>query len=231
MEQDKKRSAFIILAWGGLWGIFEATVGYLLHLLPISIGSFVWYPVACFVMYCVFRQTGKISAIFLVGLVSAAVKLLNLLLPVRVDKVINPAVSIVLEAIAMTVMVWADSRYLSGKPKRWPVKLGLVAAMNTGWRLLYAGYLLFLVPDWIREVSVLASGKSLFLFFLVHNLSTTLLIFIGWQFIGQIDRLNEKLRRHAHSLFSLVPVKSATAVKAGVCLLLLGANIALQMVL
>jgi hypothetical protein len=40
-----------VLFYGGIWGVFEATVGYLLHLLPFSIGWLVWYPIACFLCY------------------------------------------------------------------------------------------------------------------------------------------------------------------------------------
>jgi hypothetical protein len=79
---------FTIFTWGGLWGIFEATVGYLLHLLPFSIGWLIWYPVACFFMFQVYRKTQRTEAIVLVGLLSASIKLLNLFLPGRIDRVL-----------------------------------------------------------------------------------------------------------------------------------------------
>jgi len=89
-----ERYSFVlnIIVWGSLWGIFEATVGYLLHLVPFNYGYLVWYPVACFFMANIYRKTSRVSSLFYIGLLSAAIKLINLLFPVRIDKVINPAV-------------------------------------------------------------------------------------------------------------------------------------------
>lgn len=109
-----------ILIWGGLWGIFESTVGYLLHLLPISIGWIVWYPVACFFMMNVYRKTQRASAIVMVGTLSACIKLINLFLPGRIDRVINPAISILFEAIAMAAAVYIVNNLLANK-KRTPL--------------------------------------------------------------------------------------------------------------
>lgn len=99
-----------VLFYGGIWGVFEATVGYLLHLLPFSIGWLVWYPIACFFMLQVYIKTKQVKSILLIGLLSCAIKLTNLMLPVRIDRVLNPAVSILFEAITMAAVVFCGGK-------------------------------------------------------------------------------------------------------------------------
>lgn len=62
MEKDKRGLGEIMAAvcmTGAVWGIFEATVGYLLHLLPIRLGFLVWYPAAVFFMFTVYLKSDK----------------------------------------------------------------------------------------------------------------------------------------------------------------------------
>ena len=220
-----------ILTWGSLWGIFEATVGYLLHLLPFSIGWLVWYPTACFFMLNVYRKTQRRSSVILVGLLSASIKMLNLFLPGRIDRVLNPSVSIVFEALSMAAVVWVISHFLANRGKGVSTKALAALCMNTGWRGLYILYILFLVPDWMREISVISSPQAFFTFFLIHNLSTSLVLFMGAIFskyiLAPINVMEQKLAL----LFSAFSYGRAVGIKFIVVVCLLGSGIALELLL
>jgi len=214
-----------VLIWGSLWGIFESTVGYLLHLLPVSLGWFVWYPVACFFMAMTYRRTQNAGAILYVGILSAGIKLFDLLLPVRVDRVINPAVSIVFESIAMFCAVKALSGLSEEIRKKPHVKALAAFSMNTGWRMLYILYLLLIVPDWMREISVISSSRQLLIFLAVHNLATSALIFLPFLFPDRI------LGRIEGKFASRLPDSGNMAVKKLSALCLLALDILLQLLL
>ena len=180
MEDNKKRLGEIAVAvcmTGAIWGIFEATVGYLLHLLPIRIGFLVWYPVAAFFLMTAYRTTGRKPAVLGVAVLAAAIKLLNLMLPGRIDRVINPAVSILLEGLAVFAAIYAFERLKWTKNTAGMLLVSI--GMNMMWRVLYLGYLAFLVPDWMREVSVLKSGGDLLRFLVVDQFCSSLIVFGG----------------------------------------------------
>jgi hypothetical protein len=222
---------FAILVWGGLWGIFEATVGYLLHLLPFSVGWLVWYPVACFFMVNVYRKTGRVRDILYVGILAACIKLLNLFMPVRVDRVINPAVSILLEALSMAIVAFGLNRFFRSKKKSPAAKAIAVFCMNTGWRALYALYLLLLAPNWMREISVISSGEALVTFFITHNFFTSLVLFAGYLMLGLILRPVEAAEERLSSAFSAFPQRAMLPAKTAVALCLVAGSAALQMLL
>jgi branched-subunit amino acid transport protein len=220
-----------ILAWGGLWGIFEATVGYLLHLLPISLGWLLWYPVACFFMMNVYRHTRRIEAVVMVGLLSALIKLLNLFLPGRIDRVLNPAVSIVLEAITLAAVLWVYDHASTKWENPLLIKGIAVLTMNTGWRILYALYLLLLVPGWMREISIICSTQALITFFVAHNLSSCLILLGGWTLSKPILRPIKALEHKLSTALSAFSHQAAAGVKLAGAALLIGCSIALELLL
>lgn len=231
-DQIKGYSFFIsIVIWGTIWGIFEATVGYLLHLLPFRIGWLVWYPVACFFMSNAYRRTNRVSSVLFVGILCASIKMLNLLFPVSIDRVINPAVSIVLEALAMALVIFVLNRTYNGKAKSPFAKLLAAFSMNTAWRTLYILYLLFLVPDWMREISVIGSAEKFVPFFVTQNLITSFLLFGGYQFKHIIFRPVEAAERKIASVCKSIPSRAMPALKISIVLLLLCADAALELLL
>ncbi len=233
-EQTKGYSNFLnIVIWGTMWGIFEATVGYLLHLLPFSVSWLVWYPVACFFMANVYRKTSRVSSVLTVGILCASIKMLNLLLPGRIDRVINPAISIVFEASAMALAIFVLNRLCGKKQKSLPIKAIAALSMNTGWRLLYILYLLFLVPDWIREVSVISSAQKFIPFFVTQNLITSFLLFIGYRFKDVIFRPIEAAEQKLMSVRAAVaiPAHAMPVLKTCAVILMVCANIALELLL
>ena len=106
----RKKAIAAALTIGAAWGAFEATIGFLLHLLPVNIGFLIWYPAACFFLLKAYGISGKTYAIPLAAAVACAFKLLNLALPVSLDKVINPAASIISEGIIVWLAVIAFNR-------------------------------------------------------------------------------------------------------------------------
>lgn len=140
-----------LLIWGVAWGVFEATAGFVLHQLPVPIGPYIWFPAAFFVMDRVYQKTGQRRAVLWAALLAASIKLINLLWAVRPDIVINPAIAIVLEALAMAGVLCVSQ-------KKNP------AIVNALWRLAYLLYAVTLMPTWMREISVIRDTDALLLF-------------------------------------------------------------------
>lgn len=230
-KAEKQEVVINIIIWSAIWGIFEATVGYLLHLISFAYSWLIWYPAACFFMMNVYRKNGRISSVFFVALLSAAVKMLNLLLPGRIDKVINPAVSIVLEAIAMVAIVYSANYLLRGKNKGPFSKALMVLGMNSTWRLLYALYLFFLVPEWIRDISVISSTAKFIPFFITQNLISSVIVFIGYQLIAYIIKPLEFIERRLNTLFRRSARRTLPILPPALAALALCINIALQFIL
>lgn len=219
-----------IIIWGAVWGIFEATAGYFLHQISFGYSWLIWYPVACFFMTNVYRKTGMLTSVVFVGLLCAAIKMLNLFLPGRIDRVLNPSISIVFEAITLAAIAYAVNHLLRGKKKSPLIKVLMALGMNTGWRVLYVLYLLFLVPDWIREVSVISTMSRFIPFFITQNLITSALIFIGYQYVayilGPLQSLEHRLSTRLGKVNGEAPI-----LQPAVAAFLLCINIVLQFLL
>jgi hypothetical protein len=91
------------LFWGSIWGIWEATGGYFIHLTRIpGLPGFVMFPAAFYFMSRAFVRSGKQETIFLTACVAAGFKLLDLFIPGQnIQGVVNPAQAILLESLAV----------------------------------------------------------------------------------------------------------------------------------
>ncbi|MBN2279197.1 MAG: hypothetical protein JXQ65_01310 [Candidatus Marinimicrobia bacterium] len=90
----------IILFLGALWGIFEATAGHVLHLLPYGISGMIMFPIGFYFMYYAYLHTGHERAIIMTGFIAGTIKLTGFLLPTKTPmSVLNPAMAIVLESL------------------------------------------------------------------------------------------------------------------------------------
>jgi len=99
---DSQKFMRNILLFGGMWGVAEATLGYLLHFLPTGISGMVMFPIGFYFMFNAFKSTGKESAIFMTAMVAAGLKCVDLLIPANTFlKVSNPALSIILESLVV----------------------------------------------------------------------------------------------------------------------------------
>jgi len=104
--KNKIKTLKIVLFYGGLWGILEATLGYFLHLLPPGIAGILMFPIAFYFMNKSYHAADKSSVIFYTASVAALIKLVDLLIPFTPPiKVLNPALAILLQALVVFVFL------------------------------------------------------------------------------------------------------------------------------
>lgn len=128
-----------VVLFGAIWGLLEATVGYILHFLPATISGLVMFPIGATLMYWAYHSTQKKSAIIYVGLIAAAIKAVNFAMPLPAAgpiKVLNPMISIVLQSLVVFGFSFLFER------KTNPVKvallqIGLIALAIVSWRALF----------------------------------------------------------------------------------------------
>jgi len=135
-----------IIFFGALWGIVEATLGYLLHLLPGYLAGSLMFPIVVFILYRAYKSLGTRKAIFFVAIVAMVIKSVNLLLPFMVPaKTINPMVSMFVESLLVFAVIPLF------ESKKLPVKISAIVIASIGWRLAFVGYqgLNFLITDYL----------------------------------------------------------------------------------
>lgn len=172
-----KKHLLALLFWGSVWGICEATAGYILHLAAVTLPGLpgaLMFPIGFFCMYKARQSTKKGTAPFFIAMIAASVKLVDFLMPgYDAIRVINPALSIVLEGLAVS----AVCTFFSAPgciPGYWQV-LG----MGILWRVLFAGYL-FLISLFDLPAALVTSGMaSLLRFILLESFFNSLIIYAG----------------------------------------------------
>ncbi len=106
-KKTTKEILTISLFWGSLWGIAEATLGYLAHLVTIipGIAGFIMFPIGFYFMTRTYRESGKAISLFSTSATAAAIKLVDLLLPSpNLILTINPALAILMEGAVLMVI-------------------------------------------------------------------------------------------------------------------------------
>ena len=175
------RQISAVLFFGGLWGFTEATLGFLLHLLPRMTGippmaGLVLFPIGVGFMLCAVSRTGSPSSAVLVALVAAAIKASSVVLaPVTWVFVQNPVISILLEGL----VVWlAVGLFSFGVRTRWvPVQAFAAAA---GWRGLFVLAHIFLGLRWgLMQRGGGAVAQFLLLDSLINAVLITLMVYAG----------------------------------------------------
>lgn len=204
-----KKNLCKIILLGAVWGMFEATVGYLLHLSGIKIGSMIWFPVAYFFAHKAYRYTGSFSAVMLTAVIASSLKLTNLFLPGRIDRVLNPAVSIVLEAFALVLVYnYVLKRQTENVT---PLTIALTGFL---WRGLYVCYL-FAMPRAYFDISSLTATESFLEFLFVKNFINIAIISAGffaaklWH--KQLDTVSARLRSAVSRKAVMHPATAAGA--------------------
>ena len=136
--------------WGAIWGLYEATVGWLVHILPRVPGtaSVIMIPFAVFCMDRALRSGGHaLRAVLIAAGTAAAIKLVDFFLPARsVQTIVNPAVSILLQGLAFAAVAHG-----LGLARRLPsLRAAALGAFifSTGWRLLFLLYSGVLAWGW-----------------------------------------------------------------------------------
>lgn len=191
-----KKHISVIVFWGAAWGITEATLGYVLHMMSFKIGWLFWFPLAFFFMNRVYKQTGKLSAILFTCTIASGIKLTNLLLPVRIDKVINPAVSIIFEGIVLFVVL----RIIENKHKNVNTASQVLEEavpycrflwlflISIAWKVLYIIYLLPL-PLWMVSISPIRAIEPFCKFFFMESALSAATIFVAMKAAKEISAL------------------------------------------
>ncbi|NLF29189.1 MAG: hypothetical protein GX592_14950 [Clostridiales bacterium] len=172
-----KRNFLPILFWGAVWGICEASIGYILHLASVALPGLpgaLMFPIGFFCMYRGYKSTGKAIAPSYIAAISAAIKLVDFLLPGHVViRVVNPALSILMEGLAVSG-VYALFR----SPGR-AADYARVLVMGVLWRALFALYL-FVISLYGLPAALVTSGASTLLrFVLLESFINSLIIYAG----------------------------------------------------
>nr|WP_319216451.1 hypothetical protein [uncultured Trichococcus sp.] len=158
------KKAIQIVYWGSLWGLAEATLGYVLHMAAIQlpgVPGFVMFPVAFYFMRKAYLATGKPGAVFQVALVAALIKCCDFLIPGNIPiRILNPALSILLEGLAVAfVFVYAERRKTA-------VGFASVFSMGVLWRSVFLFYL-FLISMIDLPAALVTDGLQVSLRFLL----------------------------------------------------------------
>ncbi len=174
----------VIIFWGGVWGLVEATLGYILHQFSLSIGWLLWFPLAFYFMNKVYKRTKSPGSILCVSFTAALIKLIDFLLPTRIDRIINPAVSILLEGLIVFVIF----KVIEQKNDFFRFKYLEILAASIGWRLLYIAYIL-LMPEYFFSISPLRAADPFLRFFILGSITNS---FIIYAYIKITERINER---------------------------------------
>ncbi len=184
-KEDKAYNISIIVFWGAIWGIVEATVGYILHMLPFRVptGS-ILFPIGYYFMQKSYRETKDLNSIFYTSSIAASIKLINLFIPMTpIIKVINPSACILLEGLAV-VLVFKLFEYKEG-----PIKYIYALIMSLSWRVGY--YIMCFaafIPLGLMKSSSIIDRSKFIEFFLINGIINSLIIY----FYAKITANNNK---------------------------------------
>ncbi len=130
-----------IIFYGAIWGIVEATLGYLLHFAPPTVAGLIMFPIATFILIKAYKSTGSRSSLLFIGVIAASIKAVDFLLPgMMVFKTINPMISIILESLVVFVALPILSSQKNTKRL-----IGSIATSIT-WR---AGFVLYMLIQYL----------------------------------------------------------------------------------
>ncbi len=123
--------------WGAVWGLYEATAGFLIHSVPRvpGLASIVLVPFAIFCLSRAVRVAGMNGAVIATA-TAAAVKCVDFLLPQLTPlAVVNPTAAILLEGLSFLVV--AHALRLQRRARSFPVLACGVGAFLLLWRALF----------------------------------------------------------------------------------------------
>ncbi|MBU1141980.1 MAG: hypothetical protein KKG64_05590, partial [Firmicutes bacterium] len=123
-----------ILFFGAVWGILEATLGYVLQFLPPLVSGSVMFPIAATLMIITYQNTKSKSAMIYVAAIAASIKAINFFLPgLPPIKTYNPMIAIMLQSLVMVVFL----PLIEKKPLA--LKVTGIALVGLSWRMLFLG--------------------------------------------------------------------------------------------
>jgi hypothetical protein len=203
------KTVSIIVFYGAIWGIVEASVGYVLHFLPSLIAGTILFPFASLILYKTYKQTNSNYAVLGVGVIAAMIKAVNFLLPVtNIFKVINPMISILLEALVVMVVIRSFVK------SNWVIKTAIISIASITWRAIFLGYMgIQAITTGFVAVQI-GSLEAILSFSVVSGLLSAMLS-IGLLFIIELPN---KLKK---PMVSISPILSLVSLVVAVILTIL----------
>ncbi len=168
-----KKMAVIPVFWGALWGIAEATIGYLAHLVLIlpGIAGFFMFPIGFYFMTRAYRETGKIATLFTTAAVAASIKLVDFFLPgLSPIKTINPAVCILMESLVV-ILIFKVVNFEKGT-----LRFREAFAVSIGWRLGFVFYSFLLLVFSISGEFFQMGVENILRFLLLESIINAVII-------------------------------------------------------
>ncbi len=205
-----KKYFLALLFWGGVWGMSEATVGYVLHLAAVALPGLpgaLMFPIGFFCMHQAQKATGRTAAALSIAVIAALIKLVDFLMPgYDAIRIVNPALSILLEGLAVAALCMLP-RQRSGNPGFFRV-LG----MGVLWRSLFSGYLYFISLADLPAGLVTSGLPVLLRFVLLESLVNGLIISAGLWLMQRIPARRPVEIRPAFAWIALMASISLQAV-------------------
>ena len=196
----KKHNIPAIIFYGAIWGIIEATLGFVLHILPISIyiSGTIMFPIVGYILYKAYKTTNSKSALLSIGILAAAIKAVDFFMPFGSPfKVINPMISIVMESLVVLIVISLLSKddILS--------KISGFAIASIGWRTLYLGYMgmQYLSTGYVSEYLV-SFGAALNYTVVFGLISAAIAIGVHYLDILAIKKIKFKLVKKINPVIS-----------------------------
>jgi len=91
-----------IIFFGAIWGLLEATLGYLLQFLPPLVSGSIMFPIGATLLIYTYKNTTHKSSVIYVALIAASIKAVNFFMPGLMPiKTYNPMIAIMLQSFAV----------------------------------------------------------------------------------------------------------------------------------
>lgn len=118
--------------FGALWGILEATLGYVLQFLPPLVSGSIMFPIGASILTIAYLNTKSKQSVLWVGLIAASIKSINFFMPGLLPiKTYNPMIAIVLQSMVMVGVCYLYDL------KKLPYHLIGLAGASLIWRILF----------------------------------------------------------------------------------------------
>lgn len=178
---------FSVLLFGGLWGLVEASLGTLLHMIPHGARLIFWssttvlLPIAYFLMGACYKKTGASRSIIYMGILASGIKLISALI---FRSKLEPALYMLVEAACMSLSL------LAIRPKKVISFTGLGAFIlaSTSYLLFTTFYRLSGTAEITSQVVVDNITKYVF----TYNCVAILYAFVVGAAIFGLIKLSEK---------------------------------------
>jgi len=129
-----KHVIWVIIMFGAIWGILEATLGHVLQFLPPYVSGAVMFPIAASLLIIAHKNTMSLSSLIWIGLIAASVKAVNFLMPgLPAVKTYNPMIAIIMQSAVMAGAIAISSKVTM------PEKFAIVMGASVLWRGLFVG--------------------------------------------------------------------------------------------